>query len=176
MKRLHFSKQLVVSIALSAACAVAVWCFYGPHLRRVSSDIIGETFYCAPRYAALRECQFTDGVPTEQMVRCVFGGLSFDLPSSMAGNAKVVRSPPSSVWLAFEDSGRFVQIQLSDPKPGSMISPPPPELVESSVPGLLATIAAASSEDFSFGLSPSQLRTYEWATDVVLCAVPISRR
>ena len=163
MKRLDFSNKLVISIALSAACAFAVWFFFGPHFRRVSSDMIDETFYCAPRYVALREYQFGTEKPAEQLIRCGFGNLSFELPSSMAGGARIVRSPPSSVWLVFDDAGRFMQILLSDPNPGSMVSTPPPELVNTSVPGLLATIAAVSSEDFSFGSTRSELRIYEWA-------------
>ena len=85
MKRSNSSKKLLVSIALTAACAFAVWVSFGPHLRRASSDIIDETFYCAPQYVALREHQFGAEKPAEGMVRCIFGDLTFELPSTMAG-------------------------------------------------------------------------------------------
>jgi hypothetical protein len=160
---MKLSKKLVVSIALIAACAFAVWVSFGPHLRRASRDIIDETFYCAPRYVALRESQFEAERPAEGVVRCVFGGLSFGLPSTMAGQSMIVRSSPSTIWLVFEDHGRFMQMLLSPPAPGSMISTPPPELANTTVPGLLATIAAVSTGDFSLGFKRSELRVYEWA-------------
>ncbi len=63
----------------------------------------------------VRRHQLGTEKPTERMTRCVFGDLSFELPSSMAGGTRIVRPPPSSVWFVFEDSGRFVQILLSGP-------------------------------------------------------------
>ena len=44
-----------------------------------------------------------------------------------------------------------------------MISAPPPELVNETIPGLLARVAVVSSKDLSFGLTRSELRIYEWA-------------
>jgi len=163
MKRLNISSKLAVSIAVFGVCAFAVWVSFGPQLRRATSDIIDETLYCAPQYVALRKFEFTAEKPAKGMVRCVFGDLSFEIPSTMADRSKIVRSSPASIWLIFADDGRFMQILLTFPSPGSLISTPPPELANTILPGQLATIAAIASEDFSFGLSRSELRVYEWA-------------
>lgn len=112
---------------------------------------------------ALREYQFETEKPVESIVRCAFGGLSFEIPSTMADHSRIVRSSPSSIWLVFEDRGRFMQIPLSTPGLDSMIATPPPELGNTNIPGLLATIAAVASDDSSSELTLSERRIHDWA-------------
>jgi len=127
------------------------------------SENIDEPLNCVPQYVALREYEFETDKPAESMVRCDFRCISFEIPSKLAAQTRIVRSSPSSIWLVFEDRGRFMQIPLPSPQLASKISDPPPELVSATVPGMLATIAAVASGDSSSELTPSEHSAYDWA-------------
>ena len=157
------SRRLLLPIAAVAACALMVWVSFGPQLFLDPSENIEDPFYCVPQYESLREYHFEAEQPVESMVRYAFDGISFEIPSTLADQPRILRSPPSSIWLVFEDHGRFMQIPLSGPNPGSMISAPPPELVNTTIPGLIATIAAAASNVSSTELTPSERSIYDWA-------------
>ena len=163
MNRSIASRRLLFPIALIAACALMAWVSFGPQLLRDSRKNVEEPFYCVTQYEALREYHFEPDKPVEGMVRCAFGGISFEIPSTLADQPRILRSSPSSIWLVFEDHGRFMQIPLSDASPASMISTPPPGLVNTTIPGLIATIAAVSSKVTSTELTLSERSIYDWA-------------
>ena len=127
------------------------------------SNQADETIVCVPQYVSLREYEFKASKPTEGMVRCVFQNISFEIPTKLAARPRIFRSSTSSIWLVFEERGRFMQIPLSSPDLASMISDPPPELVNTTIPGMLATMAVVATGDSSSESTLSERHAYEWA-------------
>lgn len=163
MKQLNALRRILFPIALIAGCALIAWASFGRRLFRDSTEGTEASSTCEPRYEALSEYQFRPEEPAESMVRCVFANLAFQLPSTMADQPRILRQSPSSIWLVFEDRARFMQIPLTSLDMESMISTPPPELVNTTIPGMLATIAAVASDDSSSALTLSERRIHDWA-------------
>lgn len=127
------------------------------------SENVDEALDCEPQYVALREHQFETDKPDESMVRCDFRCISFQIPAKLASRVRIVRTLPSSVWLVFENDGRFVQIPLPSHGLASRISDPPSELVDTTLPGMIATIAKVASGDSTSELTPGERSVYDWA-------------
>jgi hypothetical protein len=163
MNRSSVLRKMLLPSALTTACASMILISFGPLVLRDSSIGTEGLFVCKPQYKSLREYQFESEKPDESSIRCEFGGISFVIPSAMADHPRVFRSSPTSIWLVFEDSGRFTQIPLSDPAPSTLISEPPSELAKTTVPGLIAKIAAVASDDSVKDLSVSERSIYDWA-------------
>ncbi len=140
-----------------------IWISFGPEVLRDSRISTEGLFVCKPLYKSLREYQFESEKPKGSSIRCEFGGISFVIPSAMADHPRVFRSSPASIWLVFEKSGRFAQIPLSDPAPSNLTSDPPSELAETTVPGLIAKIAAVASDQSLKDLTVNDRNIYDWA-------------
>ncbi len=163
MNRSSALGKVLFPIALVTACASMIWISFGPQLLRDSSISTEGLFFCKPQYKSLREYQFESEKPDESSIRCEFDGISFVIPSAMADHPRVLRSSPTSIWLVFEDNRRFTQIPLSDPAPSTLISEPPSELAKTTVPILIAKIAAVASDDSVKDLTVSERSIYDWA-------------
>lgn len=157
MPRFRYSTRLLFAMMLVAACLTALWVRLGRHSVSLSRRLVDREF------PAMNEYTFSSAATNEPTVECKFRELRFHLPTTMAANFRIVRPQPSDVSLAFEDARRQMQIRLSGSDLRILFPAIPQQLSSQTVPVLLRSIASASTQDFSFVLTPDQVTVHDWA-------------
>lgn len=155
--RFNIRHLLLLTVAMAGLSALVV--SFGPHFLWASKHIIVQ------RFSAMAKIDNESVVSDCELSTCTFNGLSFDVPTSMIGTARIVRSSPKDVWLAFEDSTRMLSIPLLPVDMRATMVPEPYELRDLSLPQLLEKVVSAASGDFSLGMSKSELGIHDWAME-----------
>lgn len=156
-KRFRFTIGHLLLLTVAMAGLTAFLVSFGPHFLWASKHIIVQ------RFSAMTEIDNKSVVSDCELSTCNFNGLAFDVPTSMIGTARIVRSSPTEIWLAFEDSTRMLSIPLLPIDMRASVVPEPFELRDLSSPQLLERAVSAASGDFSLGMSRAELKIHDWA-------------
>lgn len=158
-KRFRFSIRhlLVLTVAIAASTALIV--SFGNHFLWVSRHVLVQP------YPALANIDNSVVASDCELSNCNFNGLSFDVPTSMIGTARIVRASSTDVWLGFEDATRMLQIPLVPTDMRTAMASAPSDLKNLSAPKLLEMSFSAASDDFSFAMSKDELRIHDWAIE-----------
>ncbi len=91
-KRYRFSIRhlLVLTVAIAALTDLVV--SFGSHFFWASRHVV------AQRYSALVRIDKSLVASDCELSNCNFNGLSFDVPTSMLGTARIVRTSSTDVW------------------------------------------------------------------------------
>lgn len=158
-KRFRFTTRqlLVLTVAIAGVSGLLV--SFAPHFLWASKHVLVQGF------PAMTKVDNGSAVADCELSTCTLNGLSFDVPTSMIGTARIVRSPPTDVWLAFEDSTMLLHIPLAPIDVRAAMAEVPSELKNLSTPELLEIAVSAASDDFSFSMSKAELRIHRWAME-----------
>lgn len=155
--RFTIGQLLVLTLAIAGLSALLT--SFGPHFFWASKHVIVEGF------PAMRKVDSQSTAADCELSTCTFNGLSFGVPTSMIGSARIGRFSPTNVWLIFEDSTRRMQINIAPPDLRHAMAREPFELQDRSTPQLLEIAISTASEDFSFNMSKSELRIHDWVME-----------
>lgn len=158
-KRFRFTirQLLVLTVAIAGLSALLV--SFGPHFLWASKHAIVQGF------PAMTKIDNRLSTADCELSTCTFNGLSFGVPTSMIGTARIGRFSPTEVWLIFEDSTRMLQIPLAPRDLRATMAREPSELRDRSSPQLLEIAVSAASDDFSFSMTKAELRIHDWAME-----------
>jgi hypothetical protein len=117
------------------------------------------------RYQALTKVDNSSVTSDCELSTCGFNGLSFAVPTSLIGTARITRATSTDVWLVFGDATRKLHIPLVTKDMRTLMARAPAELENRSSPQLLEVSVAAASDDFSFAMGRGELRIHGWAIE-----------
>ncbi|MEZ6133855.1 MAG: hypothetical protein R3C53_02985 [Pirellulaceae bacterium] len=155
----RFSIRQLLACTLAIAGASALVVSFGNHFLWASKHAIVQ------RYSALAKIDNSRVASDCELTNCRVNGLSFDVPTSMVGTARIIRSSSTDIWLAFEDATRMMQVSLVPNDMRTALLNVPRELEDLSTPSLLEKSISTASEDFSFLMRKDELRIHNWAIE-----------
>lgn len=158
-KRFRFSIRHLFVLTVAVAATVSLITSFGSHFLRASRHVV------AQRYTSWAKIDNRLVQSDCELSTCEFNGLSFDVPVSMIGTARIVRASSVDVWLVFEDATGMLQIPLVPTDMRTAMALVPPELKNLSAPQLLEMSISAASDDFSFTMSKDELSIHGWAME-----------
>jgi hypothetical protein len=150
------STLLIAFVVVAALLGLSIR--FGPHVmwKTVHSDI-------SSGVAPMPSKPLVDVLPTDDLVMCKAGPVSFELPESMGKNVAVHRGI-GGVFLQFHDDDRSLSLELPQRDDGLLQFQIEdfPDKSKLTFPRLYKEIADAQSSDFSFGMSHRELRWHKW--------------
>lgn len=156
IKKSKFSILALILLTMACACLVAILASYGRNV------LWAVTRIGSPRHAAFVQTELSPKVASLGFVRCDFRGLSFDLPSGMAGTAKIHTSGAMRC-LEFSEGDRLVRVVLSSNSANRSVFGTLPTQINAETAGqLLHRIYTADTRDCSLNMSYEQLLLHEW--------------
>ncbi len=156
--RLSFSlRSLLIAFAVLAA-SLGLSVHFGPCVMwktlhsRISSGVV-----------PIPSKPLVASSPTDDLVTCTVGPVSFEVSEAMAKDVAVHRGI-GGVFLQFHDDRRSVSLELPQRADGLLQSEIEdfPEKSRRTFPRLYKEIADAQSSDCSFGTSPREFRWHKW--------------
>jgi hypothetical protein len=158
-KRFRFSIRHLLLLTVAIAMVSALIASFGSQFLWASRHVFVQ------RYQALTEIDNSSVTSDCELSTCEFNGLSFAVPTSLIGTARITRATSTDVWLVFEDATRKLHIPLITKDLRTLMASRPKELKKLSSTQLLALSVSAASDDFSFAMGRGELRIHEWAIE-----------